>query len=355
MEQIINTIKSLDSEKTITLIIAATILIIWDICSPLFSYAIIKMFNFKKNSKEIKNNTFYTAIKNFFRISAIYVLIIFLKPTFNISNDFMELVTRAYKIIVTITIATSIANSITRKSKVVKKIKEKSDKDINDSATRILVRLMKVGIYFLAAFIIFIEIGYDLSGLITGLGLGSVVLTLAAQDTIKNLIGGIIILIDKPFKAGEMIKFATYQGKVEDMTLRSTRIRTLDDTIIQIPNSLIVSSSIENLSNYQRRRFVLNLELALDTKMEKINVFKERIYGILRENENVIQDTINIHFTEIESNGFNILITCYFNIPDYMEFLDLKEDLNKNIMKTVNQEKMEFAHNTKTIEMKNYI
>ena len=204
----------------------------------------------------------------------------------------------------------------------------------------------------IAIFIIFIEIDYDLSGLITGLGLGSVVLTLAAQDTVKNLLGGIIIFMDKPFQAGESIKILNYEGTVEDMTLRSTRIRTWDNSIIQIPNSIVSSEPVENLSKFKRRRYVLNLELVLNTKIEKIQLLKEKIYEILMRNEHVYKDTIHIHFKEVTANGYKIIVICYIDIVDYYEFLDVKEDLNKEIMILINKENIELAYDTKTIEIK---
>jgi MscS family membrane protein len=352
MEAILDIIKSLNAEATIDLIIAVGIIAVFDIFSSIFSAIILKLFNFKKTWKEIKENTFYMALKSFFRVSGIYIAILFLRPTFGFSADFILIVTKIYKVIVTITIANSLANSITRKSRFIKIIREKSDKDINDSGARILVRVIKTLIYIIAIFVVFAEIGYDLSGLVTGLGLGSIVLTLAAQDTIKNLLGGIIIFMDKPFRVGEMIKVLTYQGTVEDMTLRSTRIRTLDNSLIQIPNSLIASESVENLSKFKRRRYILELELVLNTKMDKIDILKEKIHENLMRNEHIFKDTINIHFTEITSNGFKIIIGCYFDVSDYMEYLDLKEDLNKNIITIINKENIELAYDTKTIEIK---
>ncbi len=352
MDSILNVIENLNGKNTIDLIIAIILIAVLDILSPVFAYIILKLFNFKKSKKEIKNNTFFMPIKVFFKISGIYWAILFLKPDFNFSDEFIELVTKIYKIVVTITIANSLANSITRKSGFIRLIKEKSDKEINDNATKILVRVIKVLIYIVAIFIVFAEIGYDLSGLVTGLGLGSVVVTLAAQDTIKNLLGGIMIFMDRPFMVGEYIKFGTYQGTVEDMTLRSTRIRTSDNSIVQIPNSLISSDSVTNLSKIQRRYYNLRLHLPLDTKLEKIDRLKEKIYNLLLQNKNVAQDTINIHFTEIETNGITITVATYLDVSDYMQFLDIKEDINKNILKILEEENIQLEYDTKIVQVK---
>lgn len=352
METILNIVKSMNAQTTIDLIIAIVILAVLDIFSPIFSAVILKMFHYKKTWKEIKDDTFYLPIKSFFRITGIYIAILFLRPTFHFSDGLMETVTKIYKVIVTITIANSLANSITKKSKVVKIFKEKTDKEINDSATKMLVRIIRCIIYIIAVFIIFAEIDYDLSGLITGLGLGSVVLSIAAQDTVKNLLGGVIIFMDKPFQVGDSIKVLEYQGTVEDMTLRSTRIRTFDNSLIQIPNSLASSNPVENLSKFKHRRYALDLELVLDTPIEKIDSVKQKIYEVLRKNEYVLQDTINLHFTEITANGYKLTIVCYFDVVDYIEFLDLKEELNKEIIHIIHKEKIELAYDTKTIEIK---
>ena len=352
MNSIIEIIKNLNAETTMDLIIAIVVLAIFDIFSPIFTYVILKLFNFKKSKKEIKDNTFYMPLKSFFRVTGIYLAIVLVRPTFELTDKFMEIAEKVYKVIVTITIANSFANSITKKSKFVKIIKTRSDKDFNDGTTKLLVRILRVIIYIVATFIVFAEIGYDLSGLVTGLGLGTAVLTLAMQDMIKNLLGGFVIYTDKPFKVGDYVKVQNYEGTVEDMTLMSTRIRSGDDTIVQIPNSLIASVSVENFSKMRRRRFLLNLDIEESTDVNKIDDLKKKIYQSLMKNENVLKETVLINFTEIAESSFRILIVFYFNVTSYVEYLELKDNVNKEIISILNQEKVSLAYDTKTIELK---
>lgn len=352
MSTIIQIIKGLNAKTTMDLIIAIIILAILDIFSPLFSYIILKIFNFDKTKMQIKNNPFYMPLKAFFKVTGIYMAILFVRSTFELSDELMQIINKIYKVIVTITIANSLANSMTKKSKFIKRIKDKSEKEINDASTKMMIRIIRTGIYILATFLVFYEIGYDLSGLITGLGLGTVVLTLAAQDTVKSLLGGFIIFADKPFKVGDCIKVQNYQGTVEDMTLRSTRIRQSDDSVLQIPNAVIASSSIENVSKIRRRRFELNLDIVKDTKLEKIVELKQRIFENLMKNENIIKDTIHVNFNDITESSFRILIYFYFDVTDYNEFLELKDGANRNIITILNNEKVSLAYDTKTIEIK---
>ena len=336
MNSIIETIKNLNAETTINIIIAIVILANLEIFSPLFSYIILKIFNFEKNKKQIKGNPIYMPLKAFFKVTGIYLAILFIRPTLDFSDELMNLVTKIYKVLVTITIANSLAKSMTKKSRFIKAIKDKSDKEINDASTKMLVRGIRCIIYIIATFLVFYEIGYDLSGLITGLGLGTVVLTLAAQDTVKSLLGGFVIFTDKPFKVGDYIKVNSYQGTVEDMTLRSTRVRQLDDSVLQIPNSVIASSFIENFSKIRRRRFVLDLDIVEDTKTEKIVIIKQKILEVLRKKENILQDTVMIYFTEIAESSFRISIIFYFDVTDYTEYLELKDEVNREIINILN-------------------
>ena len=353
MNNIINLIKNFDTANLTHLIISIIILAIFDIFSPVFSYIILKIFNTKKTSKEIKNMALYIPIKSFFKVTGIYFAIVFLKPILGFSDKFMTIIEKVYKIIITITTATGLANSMTRKSRIVKRIKEKSDREIDDSTTRFMVRGIRILIYIIAAFMIIYECGYDLSWLITGLGLGSVVVTLAAQDVIKSLLGGVFIFTDKPFRIGDYIKFSTYQGTIEDITFRSTKIRTVDNTIVQVPNSLLSSSSVENFSKIEKRRYILNLELVLNTESDKIEKLKKEVYEKLSQNEEILVDTINICLTEIKPNGLNLMVICYINIIDYNLFLQMKEKINYLIMQIVNKNNIELAYDTKTIEIKN--
>lgn len=352
MENILNFIKDINESTTISLIVAVSIIAILDIFSPLFSYIIIKVFNFKKSKREIKNNAFYMPLKSFFRVLGVYLAIIFLKPTFKLSDDLINIATKGFKMIVIITTAVGLANSITKKSRVIQRIKDRSEKNVDDTTTRYIIRIIKAIIYIIATFMIITELGYDLSWLVTGLGLGSVVVTLAAQDTIKNLLGGFIIFTDKTFAVGDYIKVGTHEGTIEDISFRSTRIRTLENSIVQIPNAEISTATVENLSKIVKRRFYLDLELVLDTSIEKVERLKEDIIRKLARNETIEEKSLNVNLTDITANGLNLKIYCYIKEADYGLFLKDKEIVNFQILDIVRKNGIDLAYDTKTIEIK---
>lgn len=351
----INFLSNLTGEKAIILIKAVIIIAVLDIFSPLFSYIIVKLFNWKKTGKEIKENPFYTPLRAFFKILGIYCAIIYIKPVFNISQNAMDIITKIFRIIIIINTAIGFGNSVTKKSRFINRIKEKSDKEVDDATVKVIVRVVKSLIYLIAGFMIIADLGYDLSGIITGLGLGSVVVTLAAQDTIKNLLAGIMIFADKPFKVGEYIRVGTYEGTVEDITFRSTRLRTIENTIAQISNSEISNSTVVNFSKMEKRRYALNLGVVLDTDLNKIIELKVQILEYLNNHPNVISDTSNMFFGDVGANEYKLNIFCYVNITNYIEYLELKEQLNLDIMNLIHTNKIELAYDTKTIEIKNSI
>ncbi len=158
--------------------------------------------------------------------------------------------------------------------------------------------------------------------------------------------------MDKPFKVGDYITVSSYTGTVEDITFRSTRIRTLENSIVQIPNSIMSSVEIENSSEIKKRRYCLNLELVTDTKTRKIELLKNEILSILNQNDHILKDSISVHFTDVVGNRLNFTTIFYFNTADYAEFLDLKEEVNKSIIDLIDRNNITLANNLQAIEIK---
>ena len=193
---------------------------------------------------------------------------------------------------------------------------------------------------------------YNLNGLVAGLGVGGVIVTLAAQDTAKNLFGGIVIFLDKPFIVGDWIEMAPYEGTVEDITFRSTRVRTFENSVVNIPNSIISNSSIINWSKMEKRRYKTNLCLELDTPLEKLDIFQKRVREMLQQREAIYDESIIVKFDEIKDNGINVLVSSYTESVDYTSYLSEKENINRKIMKILREEHIELAYDTKTLYVK---
>ena len=354
MEQLVEFWNRLTSIQVVDIIIAIGIIVFFRIFSGTFSYMIIKIFKIKsKKAKEIKESAFFKPLKVFFIILGIYLAIVFLRVPLQINEQVMDIVTKTFKIISVIEIAVGLANSFTSKTILGKKLRKSLSDKMDDTVFEFVLKITRVLIYIIAIFLVLAILEINLTGLVAGLGLGGVIVTLAAQDTAKNLFGGLVIFIDKPFVVGDWIQMDNYEGTIEDITFRTTRIRTFENALVNIPNAIIADASVTNWSKMEKRRYKTNLCVELDTPLEKLDLLKTRIEKMLQERESVYDDSIIVRFDQITDNGINILIYTYTNSVDYASYLKEVEDINVKIMKILNEENIELAYDTKTVYVKN--
>ncbi len=345
LNEFISFFQNIQKEQVFSVIIGILIFIIFKIFSSTISYLIIKIFNMKEKGNKIKENGFYKPLKYAVIFLGAYLGILCIGLPDNIVN----IITKIWKSILIALIANGLANLVTPKSGLMKKIKKSDKINVNNQVSDFIGKIIRCIIYIIAGFMIAYEFGYNLSGIITGLGLGSVVIALAAQDIAKNLCSGVVLLFDKPFIVGDFIEIDNFSGTVEDMTFRAVRIRTLENKIVTIPNSKISEGSIINYSKIEQRRYTLNLQITLETKIEKVEDITNKIKVLLQNNEYVVPNTAEVYFNKILDNGMNIYIFCYTKTGDYMEYLKIEEMLNKEIMYLLNKENIELAYDTKTI------
>ena len=340
----VEAIKAIQISQIVDIIIAILIYILFRCLSKSLAYITIKIFKPKtKNKKEIKNNAFYKPLKIFYMMLGIYIAILFLRTPLKFNDEFNSVIDSLFKISIIILLANGIANSLTTNSKTMNKLKEKMNPEVEDTMFKFILKAIRFIIYLIAGFLVVAELGYDLNGLVAGLGIGSVVITLAAQDTAKNLIGGLVIFLDKSFVVGDWIEIKGYEGTVEDITFRSIRLRTFENSVVNIPNSVITSDSIINWSRMEKRRNKVNLCLEIDTPVEKIQIAQKRIKEMLIQHDDVIDDTIIVRFDNITSSGINLLVCSYTNSVDYTSFLEEKEKINFKIMQILKEEEIKLA------------
>lgn len=346
-------IKGIQMAQIIDIGIAILIYILFRCLSKSLAYMTVKIFKPKtKNKKAIRGNAFYTPLKVFYVILGIYLALLFVRQPLKTSEWINGLVDQLFKIGVIILSANGIANSLTTNNSLVSRLKDRMNPDVEDSMLKFILKAIRGLIYVIAGFMIITDLGFNLNGLVAGLGIGSVVITLAAQDTAKNLFGGLVIFLDKPFVVGDWIEVEDYEGTVEDITFRSTRVRTFENSVVNIPNAVIANDSIINWSRMEKRRNKVNLCLDLDTPLEKVQIVQKRIKELLIQHDDVIDDTIIVRFDNITDNGINLLVCSYTNSIDYTSFLEEKEKINFKIMQILKEENVELAYDTKTIFVK---
>lgn len=353
IKSFIEAIKTIQMSQIIDIVIAILVYILFRCLSKSLAYITVKIFKPKsKNKKEIRNNAFYKPLKTFYVILGLYLAILLIRKPLEINAWINSLTDKLFKISIIILAANGIANSLTTNNKSINRLKERMNPEVEDSMFKFILKAIRIIIYVIAGFMVSTELEFNLNGLVAGLGIGSVVITLAAQDTAKNLFGGLVIFLDKPFIVGDWIQVDKYEGTVEDITFRSTRVRTFENSVVNIPNAVIANDSIINWSRMEKRRNKVNLCLELDTPLEKVQKVQQRIKEMLKQHDDVIDDTIIVRFDNITDNGINLLVCSYTNSVDYASFLEEKEKINLKIMQILKEENVELAYDTKTIFVK---
>ncbi|HEU4553070.1 MAG TPA: mechanosensitive ion channel domain-containing protein [Chitinophaga sp.] len=172
--------------------------------------------------------------------------------------------------------------------------------------------------------------------LIAGLGIGAAALALAAKESIENLIGSFIIFFDKPFRVGDSVKVDSYQGTVEKIGLRSTRIRTLEKTFVTVPNKKMVDSILDNLTLRTQQRVAMKLELPTDTPSDTLLQILKDIQGLLNSNRNVLPGfTVNLHDFNKDTYLVQIIYNTY--IIEGLQYAALREAVNLGIIRVLEQ------------------
>lgn len=343
LEHIINHIST---KEPLDFIIAGGILIGFIILSSLFARIIMRIFKIKRDRIERKSKI-NSVIKFVWIVTGLYISIAIL----NLPADWMSKFTKVYKLIMIYGLTRVVAQLVRPNTKLFNKLQsEKNSK--NESAIKFGVKFIRGLIYVIGIFIFVAELGYDLSGLITGLGIGSVVIALAAQDLAKNLFGGFAILTDKTFVIGDTIQVGETQGTVEDIGFRTTRVRKYDNSVATIPNSVLADSEIINWSKLQKRRFSCTLKVGLEVKQKEINDLIEKLSFEFQKDNDIIEGATKIYFSEIEHDGYEISIVTYTNIVNYDEYLEFVNQTNSLIIEVLDKEKIKLVYPTYDISIK---
>jgi MscS family membrane protein len=222
----------------------------------------------------------------------------------------------------------------------------KTENDLDDQLMPILRKGVKTIIWAMAIIIGLNNAGYDVAALLAGLGIGGLALAMAAKDTVSNIFGGFTIFTDQPFRMGDRIVVSGYDGTVEEIGIRSTRLRTLDGRSVAIPNSKFADAPVENISREPSRKIVLNLGLTYDTTPQQMQRAMELLKEIGDDNPNTEEKTL-IGFSGFGDFAMNILFIYY--IRKGADILNTQTEINMAILTQFNENGLEFAFPTQTL------
>lgn len=222
----------------------------------------------------------------------------------------------------------------------------------DDQMIPLLKTLVKIVFIIFATLVVLSNLGYNVTALLAGLGIGGIAIAFAAKDILENLISGVTIFAEKPFKVGDTLKTSEGIGTVEEIGIESTKIRTYDNTVVVVPNRLLSTNSVENISARRARRENYTISLVYGTTGKKIQKAQDIIKKILLKDKNIEQDTIVIGFESFGDFSLNIRIVCWIKATDYANYIEIKNKINSEIKEEFEKEKIEFAYPTQTIEIR---
>jgi MscS family membrane protein len=229
----------------------------------------------------------------------------------------------------------------------------KTDTKLDDLLIPLVRKTAKV---FIAAFgLVYIAESFDIEvlPLLTGLGIGGLAVAFAAKDTIENFFGSIAVIVDQPFEVGDWIKVGDTEGTVEHLGLRSTRVRTFYNSLVTVPNAMLVRATVDNFGRRRYRRFSTHIGVTYDTPPDTIEAFCEGIREIVRLHPYTRKDTFHIWLNKWGPSSLDIMIYIFHECPDWGTELRERQRFMLDVMRLAEKMGVSFAFPTQTIEFKN--
>jgi MscS family membrane protein len=191
-------------------------------------------------------------------------------------------------------------------------------------------------------------LGVNLTTTLAGLGIGGLALAFAAQKSLENIFGGVVVLTDKIVRVGDVVSIGAVQGAVEDVTLYATRIRTVERAVVSIPNGMMMASQIENLSRRDKFLFRHTLGLTFETTSAQLQAVLDGCRGRLVQDQRVEASTARVRFLRLNAYSLDVEVFAYLLVPDWPAFLAIQEELLLALMNIVERAGSGFAFPTQT-------
>ncbi|MEX0330191.1 MAG: mechanosensitive ion channel family protein [Puniceicoccaceae bacterium] len=209
---------------------------------------------------------------------------------------------------------------------------------------------LRVFIIIVGVVMVIDNLGYNIGGILATLGIGGAAFAFAAKDTIANLYGSIALALDRPFRVGDWIQVGSVvDGDVEEIGLRSTKVRTWPKTVISIPNAVLANEMINNWSRMPKRRIKQVVGVTYETSPDTMEEIVESIREVLRNDEDVNQDFILVNWTDFGSSSLDILVYYFTTTTKWLEHMDIRQRINVKIAKVVAAHGSSVAFPTRTL------
>lgn len=232
---------------------------------------------------------------------------------------------------------------------VVNDVRETRAGSIDSQLVRIVLRLVCLVILVLLVVYAAGFFGIPLTPVIASLGVGGLAIALAVRPTLENIIGGLTLFADKPVRIGDFCRFGDEDATVEEIGLRSTRLRKVDDTMVSVPNSDFSQRELTNYTRRRRRLYEMTIGLRYETTADQLHSVVARIEDMLRDHPKALHDKLHVRFDSYGAYSLDIAVFVYLSATDWLEYLAIREDINFRIMTIVQEAGAGFAFPSQTV------
>lgn len=303
---------------------------------------------------DLENKKLLKSTTHVFSLLIVFFLLKVFFPVLQLPVKWTLFTKRALEIIITVFLALLLIRVVEYVVNYFKSIAERTESKMDDQLIPILSQLIKLFIVGAAIFQILHLMNVNVAALIAGISIGGLALALAAKDTVNNLIGSMMIFLDKPFQIGDFIEVSGNMGTVMEVGFRTTRIQTKDTSIISIPNGTIANTTLTNKGIRIYRLFEMTLGVTYDTPADVIEVFVEGLKKISLLHPKVNNDEQYIHMSGFADSSLSILYRVYLDTNSYAEELKIKEEISLSILRMANQLGIRFAFPSTTLYVEDF-
>ncbi len=286
----------------------------------------------------------------FIMVGAIHIAAFIL--VFNIESFPDDFIGKSYTVGLGIIIIWGVYRLVDVVAHYLDELLSKGDTEMKGQFTPMASRAMRIFIVIVGSLTVLATIGVNVTGLIGGLAVGGIAISMAATDTVANFIGTFNILTDKPYKVGDWISVGSdIDGTVEEIGFRSTKVRTFGKTLLTVPNGSINKANVNNWSRMPKRRVKMTIGVTYDTTPAQMRELLERIETLLHEDEGVDQEYMLVQFTDFGPSSLDIFLYYFTKSTVWKEYLDVRQRMNLKIMDALEEMELEFAFPTQTIHL----
>ena len=235
---------------------------------------------------------------------------------------------------------------------------EKTENKMDDQLIPFIIEIAKILTYIFALFIIMGNVfDVNITALATGLGIGGIALAMASKESLENLLGSFTIFFDRPFTVGDMVTVGSVTGRVEKVGFRSTRIRTLDRSLVTVPNKKMIDAELDNLGMRPIRRVKFSVGLTYHTSIEQIKKIVADMQTMIDNHPRTTNaegikskdKEGKVRFDEFGDSSLNIFVLYYVDSPKWADLIDVRQDVNYKIMEIVKKHNSDFAFPSTTV------